>query len=93
MKGGAGREKPYFSIGRRVTVWYGLAAPKDTPAEIIDKLNREIVAAPADAKMRSRLADLGSEPLPLASAGLRQALANEAEKWARVVRFSDAKPE
>jgi tripartite-type tricarboxylate transporter receptor subunit TctC len=76
-----------------VSVWFGLGAPRNTPAEIIDKLNKEIAAALADAKMKGRLADLGGAPMPMTPANFGQLLADEVEKWAKVVKFSDAKPD
>ena len=51
-----------FVPGYEASAWYGIGAPKDTPAEIVDKLNKEINAALADPKMKARLADLGGEP-------------------------------
>jgi tripartite-type tricarboxylate transporter receptor subunit TctC len=82
-----------FLPGYEVWGWFGLAAPRNTPAEIIEKLNREIGAVLADTKVKSRLTDLGSEPLPLTPDGLGQHVANEVEKWARVVKFFGVKPE
>jgi len=55
--------------GFDVAAWFGLAAPGNTPPDIVEKLNREVRAALADAKLKSRLADLGSEPLMLTPSG------------------------
>ena len=71
--------------------WYGVGAPKNTPAEIVEKLNKEINAALADPKMKARLADLGGTALPGSPADFGKLIADETEKWAKVVKFSDAK--
>jgi tripartite-type tricarboxylate transporter receptor subunit TctC len=72
--------------GYEASGWYGVGAPRDTPAEIINKLNKEINAALADPKMKARLADLGGSP-----ADFGKLVAEETEKWAKVVKFSGAK--
>jgi hypothetical protein len=66
-------------------------APKNTPAEIVDKLNTEINVALADPKMKARLADLGATVLPGSSADFGRLIAEETEKWAKVVKFSGAR--
>jgi tripartite-type tricarboxylate transporter receptor subunit TctC len=71
--------------------WYGVGVPKNTPAEIVDKLNKEVNAALADPKMKARLADLGGVALPGSSAEFDKFIAEETEKWAKVVKFSGAK--
>jgi tripartite-type tricarboxylate transporter receptor subunit TctC len=71
--------------------WFGIGAPKNTPTEIIVKLNREINAALADPKMKARFADLGGVPLPMTPADFGKLIADETEKWAKVVKFSGAK--
>jgi tripartite-type tricarboxylate transporter receptor subunit TctC len=73
--------------------WYGVGAPKDTPVEIIDRLNKEINAGLADPKLRARLADLGSTMLPGSPADFGKFIADETENWGRVVKFSGAKAE
>jgi tripartite-type tricarboxylate transporter receptor subunit TctC len=70
---------------------YGIAAPKATPAEIIDKLNKEINAVLADPKARARLADLGETPLGGTPAEFAKVIAEETERWGKVVKFSGAK--
>jgi tripartite-type tricarboxylate transporter receptor subunit TctC len=71
--------------------WYGIGAPSKTPAEVIDKLNREINAVLADQGMRARIADLGETVLGGSPADFAKPIAEETEKWAKVVKFSGAK--
>jgi len=71
----------------------GLGAPRNTPIEIIDRLNREINAGLADPRIRARIADLGNAPLALSPAEYGKLLAEETEKWAKVVRAANLKPE
>jgi tripartite-type tricarboxylate transporter receptor subunit TctC len=82
-----------FVPGYEVTAWFALGAPRNTPAEVIHKLNGEIDAALADNRLRNRFADLGAVPMPMAPAKVGQWLTDEVEKWAKVVKFSGAKPE
>jgi tripartite-type tricarboxylate transporter receptor subunit TctC len=79
--------------GYDVTGWYGIGAPKDTPAEIVDKLNTEINAGLADPKLKARLADLGYVTFPSSPAAFGTFIAAETEKWAKVVKFAGIKPE
>jgi tripartite-type tricarboxylate transporter receptor subunit TctC len=79
--------------GYEASQWYGLSAPKQTPADIVDKLNREINAALADPAMLARLAAIGGEPLPGSPATFAALIAAETEKWAKVVRAAGLKPE
>ena len=81
-----------FVGGYEASGLYGVGVPKDTPAEVVDKLNREINAAVNDPKMRSRLADLGGTVLSGTPADFGRLLAGEVEKWGKVVKFSGAKP-
>ena len=71
----------------------GLGAPRNTPAEIVDKLNREINAALADPRIQTRFADLGGTPLPLTPAEYGKILGDETEKWGKVIRSASLKPE
>ncbi|MFL5093781.1 MAG: Bug family tripartite tricarboxylate transporter substrate binding protein [Xanthobacteraceae bacterium] len=66
--------------------WYALGAPKNTPAEIVDKLNAATNAALADPKLITRLADLGVEPMPMTSAEFRKFIAGETDKWTKVIK-------
>jgi tripartite-type tricarboxylate transporter receptor subunit TctC len=80
-----------FVPGYESPTWYGVGVPKNTPAEIVDKLNKEVNAALADPKMKARLADLGGEALPGSSVAFGKFIAEETEKWAKVVKFSGSK--
>jgi len=80
-----------FVPGFAVTGWLGVGAPKGTPADIIERLNREINAALADPTVKARMADLGSEPLPGSVAEFTKLVETETEKWAKVVKFSGLK--
>jgi tripartite-type tricarboxylate transporter receptor subunit TctC len=82
-----------FLPGYEASGWLGLGAPKNTPAEIVDILNKEINAGLADPKMKSRLADLGSTALPLSPADSGKLIAEETEKWAKVIKFAGIKPD
>jgi Tripartite tricarboxylate transporter family receptor len=77
-----------FLPGYEASSWTGVAAPKNTPADIIDKLNKEINAGLADAKIRERLADLGGLPRPMTPAEFGKLIADETEKWGKVVSSS-----
>jgi tripartite-type tricarboxylate transporter receptor subunit TctC len=82
-----------FLPGYEASIWFGIGAPKDTPAEIIDKLNKEINAGLGDPQMRARLAALGSMPMPMTPAEFGRLIAKETDKWAKVIKFSGAKVE
>jgi tripartite-type tricarboxylate transporter receptor subunit TctC len=82
-----------FVPGFEASSWYGIGAPRNTPTEIIDRLNKEINAAIADPKMKARLADLGGTVLPGSPSDFRVLIAEETEKWGKVVKFSGAKAE
>jgi tripartite-type tricarboxylate transporter receptor subunit TctC len=82
-----------FVPGYEASFWTGLVAPKGTPVEIVEKLNKEINAALADSKIKARLADLGGSVVAGSAADFGKLLADESEKWAKVVRFAGIKPE
>jgi tripartite-type tricarboxylate transporter receptor subunit TctC len=71
--------------------WYGLGAPRNTPAGIINKLSDAMNAALADANSKARLADIGVEPMPLTSAGFAKFIADETDKWAKVIKSAGIK--
>jgi tripartite-type tricarboxylate transporter receptor subunit TctC len=80
-----------FLPGFEASQWYGVGAPRNTPAEIIDKLNKEINAGLANPKLKARLADLGGTVLPGSPADFGTLIVEETAKWAKVVRYSGAK--
>jgi tripartite-type tricarboxylate transporter receptor subunit TctC len=82
-----------FVPGYEMSAWYGIGAPKNTPAEIIDRLNTEINAGLVDPKLKARLADLGSSAFVVSPAGFGKFVADETEKWAKVIKFANIKPE
>jgi tripartite-type tricarboxylate transporter receptor subunit TctC len=82
-----------FVPGYEVSNWFGVGAPKATPAEILDRLNKEINASLADPKLRARLADLGGTPLVGSPADFGKLIAAETEKWAKVIRAANIKPD
>jgi tripartite-type tricarboxylate transporter receptor subunit TctC len=82
-----------FLPGYEATAWYGIAAPKNTPSEIVDKLNNEVNAGLADPKIKARFAELASAVIPGSPADFGRLVGDEIQKWAKVVKFSGAKPE
>jgi tripartite-type tricarboxylate transporter receptor subunit TctC len=79
--------------GYAVTGWLGIGVPKGAPAEIIERLNREVSAALADPVVKARMADLGSEPLPGSAADFARLVADDTEKWAKVIKFAGIMPQ
>ena len=77
--------------GYEASVWYGIAAPKGTPPEIVATLNRAVNTVLADPKLQVRLAQLGGEPMPMTPADFRALVARETEKWGRVIREAGIK--
>ncbi len=82
-----------FVPGYEASAWYGVGVPKGTPDDIIDKLNKEFNAILAEPKPKARLADLGASLLAGSSADFGKLVADETEKWGKVVKFSGAKPD
>jgi tripartite-type tricarboxylate transporter receptor subunit TctC len=79
--------------GYEVSAWYGVGAPKGTPAEVINKINEEIDAGLADPKLRARLADLGGSAIGGTPADFGKLIADETEKWSKVVRAANIRAE
>jgi len=79
--------------GYEASYWYGVGVPRGTPAEVIDKLNKEVNAALADPKFKARLADVGGTVLSGSPADFDKLIADETEKWTTVIKFAGMKPE
>jgi tripartite-type tricarboxylate transporter receptor subunit TctC len=82
-----------FVPGYEASAWLGVGAPRNTPADVVGKLNREINAVLSDPKMRVRVADLGGTVLAGSPTDFGKLVVDETEKWAKVVKLSGAKPE
>jgi tripartite-type tricarboxylate transporter receptor subunit TctC len=82
-----------FVPGYEASAWFGVGAPKVTPAEIVEKLNKEVNTALTDPNIKSRLADLGGTALPGSPADFGKLIADETEKWGKVIRAANIKPE
>jgi tripartite-type tricarboxylate transporter receptor subunit TctC len=82
-----------FVPGYEVSAWYGVGAPKGTPTEVVDKINKEIDAGLADPRMKARFADLGDVPMAMTPAAFGKLIADETEKWGKVVKFAGIKLE
>jgi tripartite-type tricarboxylate transporter receptor subunit TctC len=82
-----------FLPGYEASFWGGFCAPKNTPIEVVDKLNREINAVLADPRMKARLADLGGTVLALSPADFGKHIAGETEKWGKLVKLLGIEPE
>ena len=82
-----------FVPGYEASSWFGVGAPRNTPTEIVDKLNKEINAGLADPKIKARLADLGVTVFSGSPADFGKLIADETEKWGKVVKFAGLKPD
>jgi tripartite-type tricarboxylate transporter receptor subunit TctC len=82
-----------FVSGYDASAWYGVGAPNNTPAEIVGRLNKELNAVLADPRIKERFADLGLIAMPMTPAEFGKLIADETEKWGRVVRAANIKPE
>jgi tripartite-type tricarboxylate transporter receptor subunit TctC len=82
-----------FVPGYEASTWFGIGAPKSTPAEIIAKLNAEVNAALADPKLMAQFGDLGAVSTPMAPIEFGKIIVEETEKWSKVVRFAGIKAE
>ena len=80
-----------FVPGYEASLWQGIGAPKGTPPEIIDRLNKEINAALADSRIKARLADLGSTPFAQSTGDFARLIASDTEKWGKVIRAANIK--
>jgi len=76
-----------------VNIWYGIAVPRGTPPAIVEKLNQAVNAVLADSKLQTRLAELAGEPMPMTPAEFGKLVAEETEKWAKVIRAAHIKPD
>ena len=82
-----------FLPGFEASLWYGIAAPRNTPVEVINKLNTEVNAALADPKLKARLTDVGGTVLAGSSGDFSKLITDETEKWGKVVKFVGIKAE
>ncbi len=82
-----------FVPGYETSQWYGIGVPQNTPVGIVEKLNKEVNAALADPEMKARLADIGGTVLQGSAADFGKLIADETEKWAKVIRAANIKPE
>src|SRR5262249_9711583 len=82
-----------FVPGYEASTWFGIGAPSNAPAEVIGRLNKEVNVALTDSKMKARLADLGGTVLPGSPSDFRRLVADETEKWGKVIRAANIKPE
>jgi len=79
--------------GYEASNWYGIVAPKDTPAAIVERLNKEINAILADPQIKARIADMGASPFAGSAADFAKFVAEDTERWGKVIRAANIKPE
>src|SRR5262249_6957578 len=82
-----------FVPGYEPSSWHGVGVPKNTPAEIVEKLNKEINAGLANPTLKARIADLGGVPIPVTPSDLGKFIAEKTEKWGKVVKSAGIKVE
>jgi tripartite-type tricarboxylate transporter receptor subunit TctC len=82
-----------FVPGFEVIAWFGVGAPMNTPSEIVDKLNKEFNGALTDPGIKARISDMGATPFVSSPADFGKLIADEIEKWGKVVKFAGLKPE
>jgi tripartite-type tricarboxylate transporter receptor subunit TctC len=82
-----------FVAGYEAITFHGIGVPKGTPADIVDRLNKEINLGLGDSKLKTRLAELGGVPMPTTPAAFGKFIVDETEKWAKVIRTANIKPE
>jgi tripartite-type tricarboxylate transporter receptor subunit TctC len=82
-----------FVAGYEAIQFYGIGAPRNTPAEVVNKLNKEINAGLTDSKLKARIAELGGVPTPMMPAEFGKLVADETEKWRKVIRVANIKAE
>jgi tripartite-type tricarboxylate transporter receptor subunit TctC len=82
-----------FVPGYEATAWFGLGAPRNTPGEIVDRLDREVRAGLADPGITQKLVNLGGTPMPMSSAEFGRLMVDETERWGGVIRKFNIKPE
>jgi tripartite-type tricarboxylate transporter receptor subunit TctC len=82
-----------FVPGYEASAWFGIGAPRNTPPDVVTTLNREVNAGLADPKIKAKLADLGGTIIPGSPVDFGRLIASEIEKWAKVIKFANIKPE
>jgi tripartite-type tricarboxylate transporter receptor subunit TctC len=81
-----------FVPGFEASTWQGIGAPRNTPAEIVERLNTEVSIALANPEIKARLSDLGGTPFPCSAVDFGKIIAEETDKWGKVIKFAGIKP-